>query len=928
MRVTRKKLMFEKRLVSSVAVLLALAWLLFLLDEWSTRTHRLELMGQRADSLATALDLRVSRSIRVIDQMLKLARTEIAEHRIERDAEAVTHILERHAPNLDDVYALAFLTPDGTALALSTPDVRPGRNHADRDFFRFHQQSRSDRLYAEKPFKLPGNGQPAFTLSRSLRSADGRLIGVILAAVKTEVLAREMGTLRIGSNGSVGLHHLDSYTIIARQPNYAATAAASIVHADLRTAIERAPTGRFEGAISTDNVHRFLSYRKLSDLPLAVSVGISYDDIDHELSRDLFGHLVTMAFLTLIVPLGAYFLLSGYRREKSLKQSLQEKNALLNAFFASMPAGIATLDRDMRYRLVNPGLARINGFDVADYTGKTVADLQPKLAERLRPYHFGVFAGTSYSDVEFHGQLPNADGGSEEGYWRGYFFPIRANGSDVVAMGCFVVDVTAQKKIAIALRHSEALLSEVLDVLPVGVALVDADGRVTRRNDAFRKTLGDVSVEDVDDFCSLRGYWANSGAPLQRDDWALAKAIARRAPAIGDLIELELQEGIRRTILVSAIPLLSDGGDLSGTILVVEDISSVRNAQAQARMSSDFFERLFSDSPLGIVITDREGRYLRANTAFERFSGYTATQLKAMSFRKLVHPEEASLNEHIKDELLAGRSIVTEKRYVRPDGSAAWGLLAASTIADEHGQPLHAIGQVIDITALKETERALIESQQNMRALATHQTQLLENDRKYVAQEVHDELGQLLTALKYGVSTLDQSRNDALRYGEQTLHIRELVEQTIAVVRRIASHLRPAILDLGLLPALDWLASDFTAHTKIPCKTSFPIEVPELDEVTTTNVFRAIQESLTNIGRHSGAETASISLRHDNGKLLIQVSDDGCGFDRSRIDSMHSFGLFSMRERILSSGGTLTVDSTPGAGTIIEISIPFGNQTQ
>ncbi len=160
------------------------------------------------------------------------------------------------------------------------------------------------------------------------------------------------------------------------------------------------------------------------------------------------------------------------------------------------------------------------------------------------------------------------------------------------------------------------------------------------------------------------------------------------------------------------------------------------------------------------------------------------------------------------------------------------------------------------------------------------------------------------------------------RHSQEIERLLGLVEQTIVVVRRISSHLRPGILDLGLLPAIEWLASDFSQHTKIPCRTSFGGETPALNETITINAFRAVQESLTNVAKHAGASSVSIALQQLENDLVILISDDGNGFDSSRADSARNFGLFGMRERVISVGGALAVESKAGAGTTVKITIP------
>lgn len=295
---------FDRRLLISACLLIVLAWTLFIFDQWVTHRNRITDQGNRAATLALAMEQRIERSLRVADQMLVLVREEIVKQKAWKDSAKQTRILEYLTPNLDEVFAVAFVSPDGIASALSNPTITPGRNHSDRDFYQFHLANSLDSLYLEKPFILASTGEGAFTVSRALRDGNGELQGIVLTVIRTEVLAREFDALRIGSNGSIGLHHQPSYSIIARQPMYYETAAQEIGDDSLRMALEKSNTGFFTGAISADNENRFFAYRKLARLPLVVTVGISHEDIDTELLRDLLGHFVTMLTLTALVAGG------------------------------------------------------------------------------------------------------------------------------------------------------------------------------------------------------------------------------------------------------------------------------------------------------------------------------------------------------------------------------------------------------------------------------------------------------------------------------------------------------------------------------------------------------------------------------------------------------------------------------------------------
>ncbi|MFL9859498.1 histidine kinase [Paraburkholderia madseniana] len=221
------------------------------------------------------------------------------------------------------------------------------------------------------------------------------------------------------------------------------------------------------------------------------------------------------------------------------------------------------------------------------------------------------------------------------------------------------------------------------------------------------------------------------------------------------------------------------------------------------------------------------------------------------------------------------------------------------------------------------TEQELFESREQLRELSAYMEAIREEERKRIALEIHDELGQLLTALKLDVSLLKMRLGgdpDAKRKADD---MRELVEKTIWMVRNVANHLRPAALNFGIVSALEWLVEDFGRRNSIPCQLRINGGEPVLPDAYATAVFRIAQASLTNVVRHAGASRADVTLTSTAVALDLRVSDDGCGFDPATAYRGNSYGLLGMQERVRLIGGTMTIDSAPGTGTAISIHIPL-----
>jgi signal transduction histidine kinase len=228
-----------------------------------------------------------------------------------------------------------------------------------------------------------------------------------------------------------------------------------------------------------------------------------------------------------------------------------------------------------------------------------------------------------------------------------------------------------------------------------------------------------------------------------------------------------------------------------------------------------------------------------------------------------------------------------------------------------------------DLSAVKRTEQALRASSEQSRKLAARLLSVREEERTRIAREIHDELGQSLTAVKIDLawlaSRLPRRNTPMLERIRSTL---ELADSIIKSVRRISTELRPGILDLGLAAAVEWQAQEFQARTGIQCKLRLPAQEAIAPDVSTA-LFRILQETLTNVARHSGATLAEVVLQKDRTRLVLAIRDNGRGFDHADPSLSGSLGLVGMRERAAILGGGVSVSSAPGKGTSVIAWIPL-----
>ncbi|MEP7083304.1 MAG: PAS domain-containing sensor histidine kinase [Betaproteobacteria bacterium] len=231
-----------------------------------------------------------------------------------------------------------------------------------------------------------------------------------------------------------------------------------------------------------------------------------------------------------------------------------------------------------------------------------------------------------------------------------------------------------------------------------------------------------------------------------------------------------------------------------------------------------------------------------------------------------------------------------------------------------------------DVTARVKSDEALRRSQEEIQSLALAANQAREEEKRRIARELHDELGQSLTALKMDVGALRQSLGGADETITRKLDsMQQLLDSTVAAARRISSDLRPMMLDdLGLTAAADWLVQNFTSHTGVPCELVFSADADlDLADPHGTAIFRVLQESLTNVARHAAATQVEVTLERTGNQVILSVRDNGSGIAPGSMNKQGSFGLTGQRERAYLLGGNLRIDSAPGEGTLVEFRIPL-----
>jgi len=332
----------------------------------------------------------------------------------------------------------------------------------------------------------------------------------------------------------------------------------------------------------------------------------------------------------------------------------------------------------------------------------------------------------------------------------------------------------------------------------------------------------------------------------------------------------------------------------------------------------------------GLYTLDSRGLVTYINPAAERLFGWSSDELQGRKMHDMIHYQHPDGTPFPADECAELQVLQTgtvlsdsEEVFIRKDGTFFPVASSSSPIKSGGG----IVGLVVvcrrDVTAQKQAEEALYKSQAELRALAARLQAAREEERTQLAREIHDELSGTLTALKMDISLLpDRVTKGEKLFSEKLSSMSGLIDHTLDRVRTIVTELRPVVLDIGLVAAIEWQTGEFQDRSGIACENHLPSEEVPLDPERSTAAFRILQEALTNVARHANATKVVVDLRSEAGILILAVRDNGKGIDEKVIHAPNSIGLIGMRERALSFGGATEITVLPGGGTLVSMSIP------
>lgn len=476
------------------------------------------------------------------------------------------------------------------------------------------------------------------------------------------------------------------------------------------------------------------------------------------------------------------------------------------------------------------------------------------------------------------------------------------------------------------LRNSGAMLSQWRQLFfnaQWGIALVSAyDRKLLLFNPAFATMHSGERVELFG--CTVDTLYA----PAFKDELAFNLAQVLERGHCRFEAECVSAGGIRMPVLIDGSAVKTAQGFTGFIVLNVLDISERRLAEQRLRESESLLAQAQAQVRLGSWRLDVGQDRLEWSEECRRiFAAPADAALTYQRFLDAVHPDDREMVNRSWQDALQGLPYDIQHRIVVGD-ETLWVREMAKLEFSADGQVCVGVGTVQDITDMKLKELELLRSRTMIRELAAHNERIREEERSRISRELHDEMGQWLTALRLDAALLQTSIAPADHQLDRTLRdMKSSIDNMIKVVRDIASSARPEALNAGLLPAAQWLLASFQERTGVSCSIQCDLEKAtdsiELDEPRTVAVFRILQESLTNVARHASATEVSVSMARDDEEFTMSVRDNGIGFDPQVVREGAGFGLMGMRERALMLGGISSIESKPHKGTRVSVRIPL-----
>ena len=518
-------------------------------------------------------------------------------------------------------------------------------------------------------------------------------------------------------------------------------------------------------------------------------------------------------------------------------------------------------------------------------------------------------------------------------------------------------DLIGRKPEEALLQSEERFRLLVESVTEYAIFELDTEGRILTWNQGAQRIKGYRPEEIIGQHFSI--FYTPEDARAGRPQRGLEEAAARgRYKDEGWRVR---KDGSRFWAEVVIAPVRDAAGNLLGFAKVTRDLTERKQQEEEMTTAEERLEALVEErtaelvkanerlqaeillphrldqlvllqlvldrSPIACVMNDTDFSITYWNPAAEQIFGFSKEEaLGKLPYETFVPHTARAYVESVRERTAGGDTGANgASECVTRDGRAIFCEWYNTPLKDSAGTFIGYLSMLQDVTERKRSEEQFRASSEQLRALAARLQSAREDERTYVAREIHDELGQACTALKMDLVLLvQQLPKNRRRAHERAQSMVKLIDDMIHSLRRIASELRPSTLDdLGLLAAIELQAQEFENRSGIKCHLALPQTEIALDSHRSTAIFRIFQETLTNVARHANATRVNVRLVGDAESVTLEVTDNGKGIDEIRASAHNSLGLLGMRERALLLGGEFNVAGVSGQGTTVTLRVPL-----
>ncbi len=617
---------------------------------------------------------------------------------------------------------------------------------------------------------------------------------------------------------------------------------------------------------------------------------------------------------------GAHKGFAKVTRDMTARHLEHEREQLFAATFDSAPNGIAVTDATGHYLGANASFLRLLGYSEAELRSKTVFDLThpDDAAETWRAFET-IVTGTA-DRLGFDKRYLRKDG---RVVWaRVAVSRIDDDAGKVTRLITQVDDITERREVDQRLRESKARLSAFTNNSPELMCLKDERGRYRFVNAKFLERHA-VREEQVLGRTDAELFPRQRALALAAHD---SDVLAR-----GEAVQFEEHSrdgGVERFTLVSKFPVFDDAGRVSGVGVVTGDITDRRLTEQALREQRTLLAEAQKVAGVGSWEWDPDSGRVLWSAELYRIYGLSPESFQPSfeGYLERVHPEDRqNSGAMMARALMDGRGFTMQERIVRPGGELRHLRSHGEVVRNEAGKPIKVLGACLDVTEQRHSETALRQAAHDLHGLTRRLVQAEEAERRRIAGELHDRVGQTLSALNIN---LDIVLRDGTLAAEARNRLKDsigLVERTLESTENLMAELRPPLLDeYGLAAALGWQAEEFSRRTgiRVSLQEAAREAVKALRVDVAMALYRIAQEALNNVLKHARATNVKIELSTLENQLLLAVRDDGAGFDPSRARAGR-WGMTSMRERAEAAGGQLSVESVAGQGTCVQVKVPL-----